>query len=395
MSEPAFLEAIVAEPDELAHRLVYADWLDERGDPGDQARAEFIRAQIARAALHPAHPDARALRRREEALLRQYGAAWSAPVAPLVRRCCFHRGFVEEVRLTVEQLLEHGPRLVRLAPLRRLQLRGTSLLPALLARAAHHARTLADVLARIKVLDLNRDYLGEAAGLALLDLPRLPKLEALHLAHNALSAGGVLVLAQSPVLAGLETLEFTPSAGVVEALQTLLHSPQLARLKYLSLANARLGDRVGRLLAGSPLLGRLRGLSLAHGQVSPTGLAALLSAPAAGGLRALDLAFNPLGPAGAQLLARWRPDTLSELNLSRTELGDAGVCALAGADLLGQLVWLDVSLNHVGAEGARALAIYPGPTQLLGLDLIYNPLGREARAALVRKFGEEVCLFSR
>src|SRR5262249_37671575 len=37
--EEAFLQAIRGEPDEPAHRLVYADWLEERGDP----RAEFVR----------------------------------------------------------------------------------------------------------------------------------------------------------------------------------------------------------------------------------------------------------------------------------------------------------------------------------------------------------------
>jgi uncharacterized protein (TIGR02996 family) len=45
--EEAFLQAIRGEPDEPAHRLVYADWLEERGDP----RAEYLRlgAQVAQA----------------------------------------------------------------------------------------------------------------------------------------------------------------------------------------------------------------------------------------------------------------------------------------------------------------------------------------------------------
>jgi uncharacterized protein (TIGR02996 family) len=38
----AFLQAILADPDDDAPRLVDADWLDERGDP---ARGEFIRVQ--------------------------------------------------------------------------------------------------------------------------------------------------------------------------------------------------------------------------------------------------------------------------------------------------------------------------------------------------------------
>jgi uncharacterized protein (TIGR02996 family) len=42
MSEPAFLRAILADPSDDGPRLVYADWLDERGQA---ARAEFIRVQ--------------------------------------------------------------------------------------------------------------------------------------------------------------------------------------------------------------------------------------------------------------------------------------------------------------------------------------------------------------
>ena len=41
--EEAFLEDIVAHPDDDAPRLVFADWLD---DHGDADRAEFIRLQV-------------------------------------------------------------------------------------------------------------------------------------------------------------------------------------------------------------------------------------------------------------------------------------------------------------------------------------------------------------
>jgi uncharacterized protein (TIGR02996 family) len=39
MSEEAFLGAILAEPGNDLPRLIYADWLEERGDP----RAELLR----------------------------------------------------------------------------------------------------------------------------------------------------------------------------------------------------------------------------------------------------------------------------------------------------------------------------------------------------------------
>lgn len=43
----ALLAAIVAQPDEDTPRLVYADYLDERGGGWNTARAEFIRLQVA------------------------------------------------------------------------------------------------------------------------------------------------------------------------------------------------------------------------------------------------------------------------------------------------------------------------------------------------------------
>src|SRR5262245_19322229 len=39
--ETPFIEAIRANPNDVAARLVYADWLEERGDP----RGEFIRIE--------------------------------------------------------------------------------------------------------------------------------------------------------------------------------------------------------------------------------------------------------------------------------------------------------------------------------------------------------------
>ena len=47
-TECSFLEAILAAPDDDAIRLVYADWLDDHGQP---EYAEFIRVQVESARL--------------------------------------------------------------------------------------------------------------------------------------------------------------------------------------------------------------------------------------------------------------------------------------------------------------------------------------------------------
>ncbi|MBA4189500.1 MAG: hypothetical protein C0467_16045 [Planctomycetaceae bacterium] len=51
--EQGFLKAINRDPKELTHRLVYADWLDERDDP----RGDFIRLHLALKATAPDHCD--------------------------------------------------------------------------------------------------------------------------------------------------------------------------------------------------------------------------------------------------------------------------------------------------------------------------------------------------
>jgi uncharacterized protein (TIGR02996 family) len=69
MNEDAgFLQAILAAPDDHDLRLVYADWLEERGDP----RGEYLRCECARAALRPAEPKHIALLQREAELRRQH-----------------------------------------------------------------------------------------------------------------------------------------------------------------------------------------------------------------------------------------------------------------------------------------------------------------------------------
>lgn len=388
MNRAAFLDAIRAEPDDMAHRLVFADWLDEHGD---EPRAEFIRLQVGRDGLPLAHPKARTAVAREAELLARHGDEWNQSLPAGVRRVRYHRGFVEEVALTAEELLALGPALFAAAPVRRLQLRGTHRLPELLTPAT--AAAFAGLLSRVVALDLNRDYLGEAAGAALLSLPKLPALRALHLRNNSLTAAGLQTLAASGVLDRLETLEVTPPSTGSDALQVLLHSPRLARLRHLVLADTRMGDRLVRLLTGSPLLPGLTSLSLGHGNIGPEGAAELIRCGGLAGVTQLDLSFNPLGVEGVRAVARAKFLALRWLNLSRTAPGDEGARALAASPLLGQLAGLDLSLGRVGPAGGTALAGLPKVTRIQTLDLIYNDLGAEAEAALVARYGPAVLLY--
>src|SRR5437763_339341 len=94
MNAEAFIRLIIAKPDSLHHRMVYADWLEERGDP----RGEFIRAQCVSASLNWIVEDwagslgrieegakagaslatAQQLERRAEVLLTDHGREWTS-----------------------------------------------------------------------------------------------------------------------------------------------------------------------------------------------------------------------------------------------------------------------------------------------------------------------------
>src|SRR5262245_35037410 len=101
-SEESFMKAILQAPDDDALRLVYADWLEERGDP----RGEFIRIQCERA-----RGDSRTdhqLLLREKELRAHYGGQWAGRLRDLVGGYDFGRGLVEDVTVNAQHFLEQG-----------------------------------------------------------------------------------------------------------------------------------------------------------------------------------------------------------------------------------------------------------------------------------------------
>lgn len=139
----AFQRAIVADPDDDAPRLVFADWMDEH----DRSQwASLIRLQIELARLEQTGqgqaPAAEALRRKEREYLRPVSVDllfWAVDACPgLVEmsfrpysaiptivgadRVTFRRGFVEEVTCTAAEWLRHGQAVRERQPIRDLRL---------------------------------------------------------------------------------------------------------------------------------------------------------------------------------------------------------------------------------------------------------------------------------
>src|SRR4051812_33743754 len=113
----AFVRAVCDAPDDDLPRLIFADWLDERGDP----RGEFIRLQVGRPRLPADDPRRRDWKAREDELLRAHEEEWLGPLADVVSSYTFRRGFIDSVMVMTEAFLDHAQAIFRLQPVRRLK----------------------------------------------------------------------------------------------------------------------------------------------------------------------------------------------------------------------------------------------------------------------------------
>lgn len=218
-----FLQAILAEPEDDSPRLVYADYLSERGDP----RGELISLQIA---VARGRVGLEARDRVDELIAACWDDLASFIGAAGIQRFCVRRGFVEAVVLDDKRLGEL-PVLMSAAPILELKLTGArDGAPRLAAmRELLGVRTLdvsslgmgnrrffelirSGFLANVSTLMLAGNALSDAAVAALVRATgHLPCLEHLDLEANRLGDAGVLTLVDSPLLSQLVTLDVDTS----------------------------------------------------------------------------------------------------------------------------------------------------------------------------------------
>ncbi len=394
----AFLQDILAHPDEDAPRLVYADWLEEAGDPGRAARAEFIRVQYALQGLPPGDARRPQLEERERDLRAAYEAEWAAPLRGLgpVRAWEFRRGFVEKVAVRAADFLGVAERIFAVAPVRELRLDFDAMgydraprrrleLVRGLAASPHLGRLVGLEIdcPSFDFLNPSFDTLERNEVRALAQSDRLSRLVSLSLRGRSVSAESLLELLPAPFLPRLTELRLHV-AGVTpgEGLRTFLRSPRLAGLATLALGDTRLDDEDVRALVESPALANLTALALVRAGLTAAAVKTL-GAAAPTRLAALDLSGNGLTPAAAKALARARLlSRVRALNLGTNRLGDEGVRALSRSPYVAGLASLDLSANQVGPGGAKALASSPHLGRLAALVLRTNRLGDAGLAAL-------------
>jgi len=194
----ALLGGVLANPDADLPRLVYADFLEETGTPGNVARAEFIRTQIELASEEPDDQRRLELRVRERLLLNGNVKAWLAPLRTRGEALqnpgthgLFRRGFVETVWMPATVFTWKAAKLFARAPVTELRVTRTTL------------AELEDLLreptaTHLTALDLCDRRLGDAAVRAILDSPLLANLRTLRLRACGLTADAVEPLMDAP-----------------------------------------------------------------------------------------------------------------------------------------------------------------------------------------------------
>lgn len=106
------LRQIIVDPHDDTNRLIYADWLEDHGDP----RAEFIRIQCELADLERWESGYEALQTRSDNFLKHHEIAWKKELK-LKCRMFFKRGFIEYLILSTKALSELDPTLFDRTPI--------------------------------------------------------------------------------------------------------------------------------------------------------------------------------------------------------------------------------------------------------------------------------------
>jgi uncharacterized protein (TIGR02996 family) len=271
-TQRSLLGAILAEPAEEAPRLVYADWLEENGDPlGELTR---VQCELAR---HPGGARKRSLEARQAQLLR--GFDFDRPARkpgdnfdegrPLFTDWTYRldRGLVT--------LLVH-------------QVPPTGAIPSPPGEWFDRFGWFV-----MHVESATRSYsnfpFSERALDALLASPLVEGCLGLDLSFLRLKVKALRLLAASPRLEGLLLLDLGRCRLGLRGLTPLLASRHLGGLINLDLGGNGLGDAGFAALAGSGAFPRLRCLDLFDNRAGPQGLTALASSTSLAEVRDLHL----------------------------------------------------------------------------------------------------------
>jgi len=396
----ALFAAICANPEEDTPRLMFADWLDENGEP---ERAEFIRLQCELARLAEDGSDSQplyeflcerdyvtrpsadwtqidngihrriALAMRADDLAKRHGERWvpKLPKKFKVEWGGFERGFAHRVTLgSLRNLKEAAEKLRAAVPpitlvadnftsriveqladvgllgwITGLELRGDC--ETGLQALGHYPEVAA-------VRNLEVHYTGSTIALTLADSPRWAGLYRLDLSERALPAAEAEILFAAPHLRTLKHLTLCGMDWSADTIRTFANGG-FTNLVTLEFTRAGLDDNAAEVLANCPHLANLRKLDLSHNNITGRGVTALLTSPHLANVAFLDLARNPCAGLDAKRLADATPGALRMFHAHSSRFRTADVRALARCPRLRTLWYLDLDDNNLTTAAVREL----------------------------------------
>jgi len=356
--EKALLAAIWAHPHEDTPRLVYADFLQETGEPAKVARAEFIRLQIELTHLDEDNRRFRQVRAAANRLLKMWRKAWNAPLSRRVRGWAYYRGFPQpDDRGTyVNGLLTMTPEEMTAAPSRSLC-------------ALDAAERFDELLA----------------------WPLLDRLDTFYLRSGVPAGDWLARTLACPGFRNVCRVALIDCPVTVPQLEALLTAWRDRRIVELLLNGSKIGDDGLRMVLDHPALADVRELGISGIDITAAGVLSLAESRYRPPVPRLALAWSPIGDAGVAELLRWPGlGRIRSLDLNHTQIGDAGAVALAGCRALRSVRKLWLGNNWIGAEGAAAIATSPHLKRLTRLYLHANPLPAAAARPLSNRFGRRV-----
>jgi uncharacterized protein (TIGR02996 family) len=278
----ALMHAIHDLPHDDLPRLALADWLEENGQAD---RAEFIRVQLALAALPREDPRFRPVFQRELELLRAHKDAWFGTFRSAWTYYDCRRGFIEEVWGPADNIVPRAGWLVLHHALQRVCLQG-------------NLRQLGDFLDSplpdvVRMARFNPERIAPAVPSVPPSTEPLAR-RPLHLAVHYFGNGADLVatLTGQPLPARLGTLDLSTTLIGPDNVWPLLNALESCPLlTHLDLGGgyqprgasgeirANIGNDGVIYLADHPLVARLHQLNLAHNAIVESGARALIESP--------------------------------------------------------------------------------------------------------------------
>jgi uncharacterized protein (TIGR02996 family) len=357
--------AVAAAPDDDAPRLVYADWLIERGDPLGELVALQCALARAEAADEGMEGEARAIER-ERALRRMNEDRWFGPLRAIAEAgWVMRRGFVEHMTAwRARDFVDHAAEIVGRAPLLRSLAIGGEVVLASVPELRGLTELVLEEAGPLEVASFHPFVVGQ--------LPGLKRLELANVTRDRESAQAVVELPAETV--ELEHLGYCPRRVVGQTPTKQDAIPWVLRAiagRHPRLRSLALGRCYGLALDGLDEMTQLESLALEDCAIG----AQVAALPR--GLVSLTIEHDQLAVEDvARLLARL--PRLRRLRLRYDGLRDEHADAIATA-APESLRRLDVGSNLLEDEGARTLL---GLTQLVRLDLAGNP---NVKAALVNE----------